>query len=84
MGHKKDACLNQSENERYTSISRAVGVEKQHPAEFGGKVLKRLKGIYSIPLGQGKRILVRRRKVGFSVERVVTHQTYNQIIAKRH
>jgi hypothetical protein len=79
----RETQLNQSEVTRYAHITHAVELDQEHPAEFGGKSVKRLKGIYSIPLGRRKRILVKRRQAGFTVERVVTHEAYNQIIAKR-
>ncbi|MDQ8207008.1 hypothetical protein QEH52_05785 [Coraliomargarita sp. SDUM461003] len=83
MRNKVGVCLSQAEDERCKRITQAVEHERQHPAEFGGKPIQRLNGVYSIPPSRRKRMLVKRRQVGFVITRVVTHEKYNQIIKKR-
>ncbi|WP_425499843.1 hypothetical protein [Cerasicoccus fimbriatus] len=74
--------LTQSETRRLNYIIESVVSGSRHPATFKGKALQRMKNTVSVPLGRNKRILFERSENKYRFLQVVTHERYNQIIAR--
>lgn len=78
----REVHLTRSEAKRLERTVEAIVSGSCHPASFGGKVLTRMNGVISVPLGRRKRILFERFDKKYKLLQVVTHERYNQLLER--